>query len=227
MPQVRLIRQDEPRRKQPQFLASEPNFMSDAQIDARLFCVFCGSQAGGRSIYAEAANATGHAIARQEMGLVYGGGKVGLMGIVADSVLAHGGPVVGVIPDVLLTEELVHEGVTRLEVVRSMHERKARMAELASFFLTLPGGIGTFEEFFEIVTWAVLGIHQKPIGLLNVDGYFDPILCLLRHAVEEKFLRPQHLDLILVGEDPASLVNKLATYEPPSPGRLWLDLNQS
>ena len=140
---------------------------------------------------------------------------------------AHGGPVVGVIPDVLLTEELVHEGVTRLEVVRSMHERKARMAELASFFLTLPGGIGTFEEFFEIVTWAVLGIHQKPIGLLNVDGYFDPILSLLRHAVEEKFLRPQHLDLILVGEDPASLVNKLATYEPPSPGRLWLDLNQS
>ncbi|MFM7131328.1 MAG: TIGR00730 family Rossman fold protein [bacterium] len=201
--------------------------MTTPAIDTRLFCVFCGSQSGARSIYSEAANAVGYEIARHELGLVYGGGKVGLMGTVADSVLAHGGPVVGVIPDVLMVSELVHEGVTRLEVVRSMHERKARMAELASFFLTMPGGIGTFEEFFEILTWAVLGIHQKPIGLLNVGGYFDPILSLFRHAVEEKFLRPQHLDLILVGEDPAALVSKLATHEPPSPGRLWLDLKQS
>lgn len=201
--------------------------MVQSTVDHKLLCVFCGSQSGGRQIYADAANAVGYEIARQNMGLVYGGGKVGLMGLVADAVMAGGGPVVGVIPDVLKTKELAHERVTRLEVVQSMHERKARMASLASGFLTLPGGIGTFEEFFEIVTWAVLGIHQKPIGLLNVDGYFDPILRLLGHAVEEKFLRPQHLDLILVGEDPSALVNKLANHEPPSAGKLWLDLNQS
>ncbi|GEM_PF-22936 len=195
--------------------------------DTKLLCVFCGSQSGGRKIYSNAANAVGDEIARQGMGLVFGGGKIGLMGTVADAVLAGGGPVVGVIPDVLMTKELAHENVTKLEVVSSMHERKARMAELASGFLTLPGGIGTFEEFFEIVTWAVLGIHQKPIGLLNVDGYFDPILRLLGHAVEEKFLRPQHLDLILVGEDPAALVSQLASHRPPSVGPLWLDLNQS
>jgi uncharacterized protein (TIGR00730 family) len=195
--------------------------------DAKLLCVFCGSQSGARKLYSIAANAVGDEIARQGMGLVYGGGKVGLMGIVADAVLAGGGPVVGVIPDVLMTKELAHDQITKLEVVNSMHQRKARMAELACGFLTLPGGIGTFEEFFEIVTWAVLGIHQKPIGLLNVDGYFDPILRLLGHAVEEKFLRPQHLDLILVGEDPAALVTRLASHKPPSIGPLWLDLNQS
>jgi uncharacterized protein (TIGR00730 family) len=195
--------------------------------EKNLLCVFCGSQTGARKIYGDAAQALGEAIARQGMGLVYGGGKIGLMGRVADAVLAGGGPVVGVIPDALRTEELVHESVTRLEVVRSMHERKARMAELASGFLTLPGGIGTFEEFFEIVTWAVLGIHRKPIGLMNVDGYFDPILRLLGHAVEEKFLRPQHLDLILVGDDPVSLVRRLAAHQPPSVGPLWLDLSES
>ncbi len=195
--------------------------------DAKLLCVFCGSQSGARKLYSIAANAAGDEIARQGMGLVYGGGKVGLMGIVADAVLAGGGQVVGVIPDVLMTKELAHDQITKLEVVNSMHQRKARMAELACGFLTLPGGIGTFEEFFEIVTWAVLGIHQKPIGLLNVDGYFDPILRLLGHAVEEKFLRPQHLDLILVGEDPAALVTRLASHKPPSIGPLWLDLNQS
>ncbi|MCY2935846.1 MAG: TIGR00730 family Rossman fold protein [Planctomycetota bacterium] len=195
--------------------------------DAKLLCVFCGSQSGARKLYSIAANAVGDEIARQGMGLVYGGGKVGLMGIVADAVLAGGGQVVGVIPDVLMTKELAHDQITKLEVVNSMHQRKARMAELACGFLTLPGGIGTFEEFFEIVTWAVLGIHQKPIGLLNVDGYFDPILRLLGHAVEEKFLRPQHLDLILVGEDPAALVTRLASHKPPSIGPLWLDLNQS
>lgn len=200
---------------------------NQAKIDTRLICVFCGSQSGGRKIYAQAANAVGDEIARQEMGLVYGGGKVGLMGQVADAVIAGGGPVVGVIPDVLMTKELAHERITRLEIVPSMHARKARMAELASGFLTLPGGIGTFEEFFEIVTWAVLGIHQKPIGLLNVDGYYDPILRLLGHAVEEKFLRPQHLDLILVGEDPATLVSRLAAHKPPSAGPLWMDLSQT
>ncbi len=196
-------------------------------VEKKLICVFCGSQAGGRKIYGDSADAVGEAIAREGLGLVYGGGKIGLMGRVADAVLAKGGPVVGVIPDVLRTEELAHEGVTRLEIVESMHARKARMAELAGGFLTLPGGIGTFEEFFEIVTWAVLGIHRKPIGLLNVEGYFDPILRLLGHAVEEKFLRPQHLDLVLVGDDPLTLVRRLAAHEPPSVGPLWLDLNES
>jgi uncharacterized protein (TIGR00730 family) len=202
-----------------------PNESKDGK--SKLLCVFCGSQAGARKIYGEAADAVGEAIAREGLGLVYGGGRIGLMGRVADAVLAEGGPVVGVIPGSLRTEELAHEGVSRLEVVDSMHARKARMAELAGGFLTLPGGIGTFEEFFEIVTWAVLGIHRKPIGLLNVDGYFDPILRLLGHAVEEKFLRPQHLDLILVGDDPYSLVRRLAAHEPPSVGPLWLDLNES
>lgn len=195
--------------------------------DKKLLCVFCGSQTGGRKIYGDAAEAVGDAIAREGLGMVYGGGRIGLMGRVADAVLASGGPVVGVIPDALRTEELAHEAVSRLEVVPSMHARKARMAELASGFLTLPGGIGTFEEFFEIVTWAVLGIHRKPIGLLNVDGYFDPILRLLGHAVEEKFLRPQHLDLILVGDEPRSLVRRIAAHDPPSVGPLWLDLNES
>ena len=199
----------------------------ESESRQKLLCVFCGSQSGSRKLYGDAADAVGEAIAREGLGLVYGGGKIGLMGRVADAVLAKGGPVVGVIPDALRTEELSHEGVTRLEIVESMHARKARMAELASGFLTLPGGIGTFEEFFEIVTWAVLGIHRKPIGLLNVDGYFDPVLRLLGHAVEEKFMRPQHLDLILVSDDPLTLVRRLATHEPPSVGPLWLDLSES
>ena len=176
----------------------------------RYICVFCGSSTGTRPEFADAARQVGTALAEMGLGLVYGGGRVGLMGKVADATLDGGGPVTGVLPERLATRELAHDGLTDLHIVASMHERKALMAERASAFLTLPGGIGTFEEFFEILTWAALGYHEKPIGLLNVDGYFDPMLAMLRHGVEEGFIRRSHLDLITVSADPKTIVGELA-----------------
>jgi hypothetical protein len=190
-------------------------------------CVFCGSSSGGGEIYREAARRVGRAIAREGLGLVYGGGRIGLMGEVADAVLAAGGEALGVIPEPLLTKELAHGGLTELRVVPGMHERKALMATRASAFLTLPGGIGTFEEFFEILTWAALGLHNKPIGVLNVAGYYDPLLRLLHHAVSERFLRPNHLDLVMVSDDPEGLVALLPKVQPPPPGPLWIDLERA
>jgi uncharacterized protein (TIGR00730 family) len=190
-------------------------------------CVFCGSQSGSRPIYEQSARRVGHALANQGLGLVYGGGRVGLMGAVADAALESGGRVVGVIPEPLLLKELAHAGCTELIVVSGMHERKATMAERAAAFLALPGGAGTFEEFFEILTWAVLGLHRKPIGLLNVDGYYDPLLALLDHAVAERFIRPGHLGLLLVSDDPESLVARLPNFEPPPPGPKWIDLRET
>jgi uncharacterized protein (TIGR00730 family) len=143
-------------------------------------------------------------------GLVYGGGRVGLMGRVADAVLAQGGRVVGVLPERLATKELAHEGVTELHIVSGMHERKAMMAERASAFLTLPGGIGTFEEFFEILTWAALGYHRKPLGILNVGGYFDPMLAMIDHGVSEGFIRPRHLTSLSVSDRAEGIVEILA-----------------
>jgi uncharacterized protein (TIGR00730 family) len=191
-------------------------------------CVFCGSMRGARPAYAEAAEQVGRALARRGLGLVYGGGRVGLMGVLADATLAAGGRVVGVIPDPLALKEIAHSGLTELHVVPGMHERKALMAQRCSAFLALPGGVGTFEEFFEVLTWAVLGLHAKPIGLLNVERYFDPLLSLLNHAVAEGFVRPQHLDLILVSDDPDALVERLSTHvPPPSMGPMWIDINQT
>ncbi|MBX6312592.1 MAG: TIGR00730 family Rossman fold protein [Isosphaeraceae bacterium] len=185
-------------------------------------CVFCGSQPGVRPLYAEAARRVGAALARSGLGLVYGGGRVGLMGIVADAALAEGGRVIGVIPEALSAREIAHAEVTELIVVPGMHERKALMAAQASAFLALPGGVGTLEEFFEILTWAVLGLHNKPIGILNVDGYYDPLLHLLRHAADEGFLRPRHLELLLVSDDPEWLAVNILSHVPPPPGPIWI-----
>jgi uncharacterized protein (TIGR00730 family) len=196
-------------------------------IERPFVCVFCGSSRGARPLYSEAARAVGAAIAANGLGLVYGGGRVGLMGEVADAVLAAGGPVIGVIPEPLALKEVAHTGVTELVVVPGMHERKALMASRSTAFLALPGGIGTFEEFFEILTWAALGLHNKPIGLLNIDGYYDPLLGLLAHAVAERFVRPEHVALLLTSADPAALVAELPRFQPPPPGPLWIDLDQT
>ncbi len=187
----------------------------------RRVCVFCGSSHGARACYADAARALGTVLARRQIGLVYGGGCVGLMGVLADTVLAAGGEVVGVIPESMVPKELAHEGLTALHIVGSMHERKALMAELADAFVALPGGYGTFEEFCEILTWAQLGLHRKPCGLLNVDGYYDRLLALFDHAVAEQFVRPTHRSLVLEERDPERLLLRLAAYHAPALER-WI-----
>jgi uncharacterized protein (TIGR00730 family) len=195
--------------------------------DRPYVCIFCGSSVGARPAYAEAARRVGAALAAHGLGMVYGGGRVGLMGIVADAALARGGRVVGVIPEPLATREIGHNGLTELHVVPGMHERKALMAARSSGFLALPGGIGTYEEFFEILTWAALGLHRKPVGLLNVEGYFDPLLALLDHAAAERFVRPEHLALVVVSDSPEALAADLLAHTPPSPGPKWIDLEQT
>jgi uncharacterized protein (TIGR00730 family) len=172
-------------------------------------CVFCGASSGRRPVYAEAARAFGEALARRGLGLVYGGGRVGLMGAVADGALAAGGNVVGVIPQELVDRELAHAGVTRLDVVGSLHERKARMAELADAFVALPGGFGTLDELMEQLTWSQLGLHAKPVGLLDVDDYWRPLIALARHATEEGFVREADLAAIAVSEDGDALIDRL------------------
>ncbi|OWY67043.1 Rossman fold protein, TIGR00730 family [cyanobacterium TDX16] len=177
-------------------------------------CIFCGSSTGNRSIYQEAAQAMGEAIARRGLSLVYGGGNVGLMGMVADAALAAGAEVIGVIPKFLVDKEIAHNGLTQLHVVDSMHDRKALMTELADAFIALPGGYGTLEEFCEILTWAQLGLHQKPQGLLNVEGYYDPILQLFDRAVTEDFLRSELRSLVLESSSSEDLLDLLANYQP-------------
>jgi uncharacterized protein (TIGR00730 family) len=190
-------------------------------------CVFCGSSHGHLPIYADAARQVGESIARRGLGLVYGGGRVGLMGVVADAVLGAGGQVIGVIPEALATKELAHDGLTELHVVPGMHERKALMATKSSAFLTLPGGIGTFEEFFEILSWGALGMHHKPIGVLNVDGFFDPLLELLDHGIAQQFIRKAYLQPLLVSNDAESLLANLLSYVPPPVGPRWITLGQT
>lgn len=177
-------------------------------------CVFCGSSMGVRPAYKLAAQAMGETLARRGLGLVYGGGNVGLMGTVADAALAAGGEVIGVIPDFMIAKEIAHAGLTELHVVSSMHERKALMAELSDGFVALPGGYGTLEEFCEILTWAQLGLHQKPQGLLNVEGYYDPLLRLFDQAVTEQFLKPELRSLVLEASDPEHLLDLMANYKP-------------
>jgi len=188
-------------------------------------CVFCGSSFGNSPAFREQAARVGATLARRKIGLVYGGGRVGLMGVVADAALAAGGEVVGVIPEVLSTAEVAHSGLTELHVVADMHQRKALMAEKSDAFLTLPGGIGTYEEFFEILSWAGLGIHRKPIGLLNVEGYFDPLLALLEFGADAGFVRRRFLDPLVVSTDPENLVGDLLGFSPPDapPPTLSLD----
>jgi uncharacterized protein (TIGR00730 family) len=183
-------------------------------------CVFCGSHAGRGERYRAAARGFGEELARRGLTLVYGGGHVGLMGIVADAVMSAGGKVIGVIPRFLLEREVGHGGLTELHVVESMHERKAKMAEHADAFVALPGGVGTLEEIFEAWTWVLLGLHTKPIGLLQVDGFFDPLLAYLDRTVEEGFVSAAHRRLLKVSNDPAVLLAKLARVEPP-PAAKW------
>ncbi len=185
-------------------------------------CVFCGSSAGRRATYREAALRLGRSLAHRGLGLVYGGGSVGLMGLVADAVLAGGGTVDVVIPRRLARKEIAHAGLTRLHRVGSMHQRKALMADLSDAFVALPGGMGTLEEMAEVLTWSQLGLHRKPCALLDVDGYWRPLVAFFDHAVEEGFLRPEHRAVLLVETDPEPLLDRLAAWRAP-PARKWID----
>jgi uncharacterized protein (TIGR00730 family) len=179
-------------------------------------CVFAGSRTGARTEYADAARRLGRALVERGYGLIYGGGKVGLMTVLADTVLSLNGHVTGVIPDALVTREVAHTGLSDLRVVRSMHERKAVMAELAQAFIALPGGIGTMEELFEVLSWAQLGIHVKPCGLLNLADYYGSLIQFLDHAVSEDFLKTKHRDLLIVEEDPVALLDRIAAAISPA-----------
>ncbi|WP_428311910.1 TIGR00730 family Rossman fold protein [Hydrocarboniphaga sp.] len=181
----------------------------------RRLCVFCGSSIGRDPAFAEAARALGRAIADEGVALVYGGASVGLMGAVADAALAAGGEVIGVLPRSLFARELAHRGLSELRVVGSMHERKALMAELSDGFIAMPGGIGTFEELFEIWTWAQLGDHAKPCSLLNVNGFYDGLIAFLDQVVDQQLLKPRIRDMLLVERDPAALLARLAAYQAP------------
>ena len=179
-------------------------------------CVFCGSSAGSRPAYAAAARELGSTLGERGVSVVFGGGKVGLMGVLADAALAAGGQAIGVIPEALVAREIAHNGLTKLHVVHSMHERKTLMADLADAFIALPGGYGTFEEFFEAVTWTQLGIHQKPCGLLNIGGYYDALLALLDRAVADGFVREPNRSLVLDAPDVQALLAKLEAFRPPT-----------
>jgi uncharacterized protein (TIGR00730 family) len=189
----------------------------------RRVCVFCGSKSGGRPVFAEAAQLLGRLLAERGLGLIFGGGHIGLMGVLADAVLAAGGEVAGVIPQALVDKELAHSRLTELHIVGTMHERKALMADRADAFVALPGGFGTCEEFFEVLTWAQLGIHAKPIGLLNVTGFFDPLLAWIDGAVAEAFIRPAHRSLLLVAAEPGRLLDELRNYRPTLPRDKWIE----
>ena len=178
-------------------------------------CVFCGTNEGSRPDYAAAARALGTLLAERDIELVYGGASVGIMGELADAVHENGGHVTGIIPQQLIKKEAAHTGIPDLIVVASMHQRKSQMADLADGFIALPGGIGTMEGFFEIITWGQLGIHRKPSGLLNVAGYFDSLVAFLDGAVTEGFLKQEHRELILIDTDPAKLLDRVLAYAPP------------
>jgi uncharacterized protein (TIGR00730 family) len=187
----------------------------------RRVCVFCGSSAGARPEYLAAARTLGRGLAERGVGVVYGGARVGLMGAVADAALAAGGDVTGVIPRALQEREIAHPGLTTLHVVASMHERKALMSEASDAFVTLPGGLGTLEELFEVWTWAQLGIHAKPCGVLNVAGYYTPLLDFLDRGVAEQFVRARYRSMLLVDDDVERLVDRLAAYRPEGVTR-WM-----
>ncbi|HEY8256371.1 MAG TPA: TIGR00730 family Rossman fold protein [Gemmatimonadales bacterium] len=186
----------------------------------RRLCVFCGTNAGARPEYGNAARALGELLATEDIELVYGGASVGIMGELADAVQEHGGHVTGIIPQQLIQKEEANRGIPDLIVVASMHQRKSQMADLSDGFIALPGGIGTLEGFFELVTWGQLGIHSKPSGILNVAGYFDGLIGFLDHAVKEGFLTPQHRDSIIVESEPRALLDRMRAYAPPKRERL-------
>lgn len=189
-------------------------------------CVFCGSSPGARPSYAAAAISLARCLATHKIGIVYGGGNVGLMGTLADAALQTGGEVIGVIPRSLGRKEFAHTGLSDLHVVDSMHERKALMAELSDAFIALPGGYGTFEEFCEVLTWTQLGLHRKPCGVLNVEGYYDHLLKLFDHAAAERFLKPEHREMVLSAASPELLVKSLLEYNLPFVDK-WIDRKQT
>lgn len=178
-------------------------------------CIFCGSNTGVRPAYAEAARALARHLVKLGIGIVYGGGNVGLMGVLADTAMAAGGEVIGVIPHALFAKEVGHAGIPDLRIVDSMHERKALMADLADGFIAMPGGWGTFDEFCEILTWAQLGLHRKPCGILNVEGYYDTLLAMFDHSVAEGFLKPEYKPIVLAATEPEDLVAKMQSYRAP------------
>lgn len=185
-------------------------------------CVFAGSNSGSQIEYLAAARELGHALVRRDLALVYGGARVGLMGALANAVLAARGHVTGVMPKALMAKEAVHKGLSDLRVVASMHDRKAMMADLADGFVALPGGWGTLEEFFEVLTWAQLGLHQKPCGLLNVRGFFDGLLSFIEHSIDERFVRREHRSMVIVSDAPDSLLERFERYVPPVVPK-WID----
>ena len=187
----------------------------------RSVCVYCGASPGHDPVYAEAARALGREMVKRDLALVYGGGHVGLMGVIADAVLEAGGEVTGVIPKALMDTEVGHERLTRLLVVKDMHERKALMAEHADGFIAMPGGIGTLEELFEAMTWAQLGFHEKPVGLLNVNGFYDKLTAFLSQLEQEGFLRAEHKHLLINEHDPSALLERLRVFRMPE-GVSWL-----
>jgi uncharacterized protein (TIGR00730 family) len=192
----------------------------------RRVCVYAGSNPGNDLIYAQAARELADLLAERGIGLVYGGGRVGLMGVLADTALAAGGEVIGVMPQALVDREIAHEGLTELRVVASMHERKALMAELSNAFVAVPGGIGTLEELIEIYTWSQLGIHAKPCGVLNVAGYYDHLAAFLDHAVAAGFLKAEHRAVLSVASEPGELLERLAAYVPRTVAK-WTELEAS
>ncbi len=185
-------------------------------------CVFCGSSTGDVPSFAASARDLAAAMCERGMKLVYGGGSVGLMGIIADEMLARGGEVIGVIPQALWDREVGHRGLTDLRIVGTMHERKALMADLSDGFIAMPGGIGTLEEFFEVWTWAQLGVHHKPCGLLNAGGYFDSLLTFLDHMVARRLLKSEHREMVMVEQDPQQLLRQFENYQAPAVAK-WLD----
>jgi len=189
----------------------------------RSICVFCGSADGLKQVYLDAAFGLGQLLARQGITLVYGAGKTGLMGAVADGALSAGGEVIGIVPHNLNTSALIHAGLTRLETSENMHTRKARMSELAEAFIALPGGLGTFDELFETLTWVQIGLHHKPVGLLNTLNYYDPLLHLIEHASREGFLYSEHRHLLVHSPEPEALLDQLRGYTPPDGLERWVN----
>jgi uncharacterized protein (TIGR00730 family) len=189
-------------------------------------CIYCGSSPGRLEAYASAAVSLAEALISRKIKLVYGGAGIGIMGILADNVLKLGGQAIGVIPKALAHKEVAHQNLTELHITQSMHERKMLMAEFADGFIALPGGIGTLEELFEIRTWAQLGFHNKPCGLLNVEGYYDLLIGFLGHAVAEQFVKKQHLTLLMVEETPDALLQRFANYQPPAATH-WVGKNET
>lgn len=185
-------------------------------------CVYCGSSSGGDPVYLRAARRAADALLDRELGLVYGGASVGVMGVLADRFLEGGGEVIGVIPRALVDREVAHDGLSDLRVVDTMHQRKATMADLADGFIALPGGLGTLEETLEVITWSQLGVHAKLCGLLNVGGYFDHLAAFLDHAVEQRFVRPVHRRLVLMEADPETLLERFEGWVPPALNQ-WID----